>query len=213
MNNYFTLVLLVALAAYAMYNLLGAFLAPWYAATFLLLAFLGLMAAGIFRAILPGVPLTLQMLPIAVRIILAPSCHRVLGLPLPAGRIVLNVASVSLISLVCGGLFGCIAWLCALMAAPRLKARPGITAGDRTVDSSGEQQLIATESDQRLQQSGVYIGAVSGNPVILPARETVCHTFLIGSTGSGKTTCALNFIESCAVRNCDRQLKSDPLDL
>jgi len=200
-NNYFTLALLVGLAAYAMYNLLRAFLAPWYAAIFLLLASLGFMAVGVFRVILPGVPLTLPMLPIAVRIILAPSCHRVLGMPLPAGRIVLNPASISMISLVCGGFSGCIAWLCSLMAAPRLKARPGITADDRTVDSYREQQLIAAEPDQCLQQSGVCIGTLSGNPVILPARETVCHTFLIGSTGSGKTTCALNFIESCAVRN------------
>jgi type IV secretory pathway TraG/TraD family ATPase VirD4 len=188
------LALAVTLVAYAAYSLLKAFLTRWYATAFLAVL-LGLLAAGVFK-ILPVV------LPASVRNLLAPISQVLVGLFLPAGHGAFNMGSVSMFSLMFGGFAGCIAWLCMLISVPRTNTRPGIEAGDRVAASSIEaKSQDAIETEQRLQQSGVFIGTVSGNPMVLPDRETVCHTFLIGSTGSGKTTCALNFIESCAVRN------------
>lgn len=199
-NDYLILTLFIVLAAYAVYSLLGAFLAPWYGAVLLLLVSTYFMVDAIVRMILPGVPVTFFTLGLAFRIILLPSVHRVLVLPIPAGR-VFSPAGVGMISLISGGVAGSSLWLCALIIALRGK-RPGSedTTG-RTAVSTRESNRQGTGANLSLQQSGVFIGTVSGNPVVLPDRETVCHTFVIGSTGSGKTTCLLNFIESCAVRN------------
>jgi hypothetical protein len=199
-NSYLVLALFIVLAAYAVYSLLKAFLAPWYGALFLLLASSCCIVAGIFRMILPRVPMTFFTLGLAFRIIILPSVHRLLGLPLSPGRI-LNPAGFSMISLVCGGLCGSIVWLCALATTSKRTHQDSEAAGPAAVDTGEDNRQVAGETAVSLQKSGVFIGTVSDNPVVLPERETVCHTFLIGSTGSGKTTCALNFIESCAVRN------------
>lgn len=200
-NNYFALALLVVFVAYAMYSLLKAFLARWYATVLLMLVILGLMATGEVKALLPGVALAPHALVTGIRHLLAPVNHAAAGLTLPASRSTLNAAELSTSSLVCGGFAGCVAWLCTLMVSPKAKTRSEIRAEDKEGNTVEEKHQATTEAGRRLQQSGVFIGTVSGNPVVLPDRETVCHTFLIGSTGSGKTTCALNFIESCVMRN------------
>lgn len=209
MNHYYAsvwlLTLISTLVAYAAYILLKAFLARWYATVFLLLVSLGFLTVGIFRVVMPGMALTPHTLALSIRVILEPAIRKALDLPRPTSHIALNPAELSISSLVCGGFVGCAAWLCTLMLIPRTRNRSSAGTNERIPDNSNksveEKRQAVSETEYHLQLSGVFIGTVSGNPVVLPERETVCHTFLIGATGAGKTGCALNFIESCATRN------------
>lgn len=104
------------------------------------------------------------------------------------------------------GLFGATA-IAAFAEAQEVKfekRKPAVNKDDNSgfLSSWWERRLLRKISRSKHPETGVLLGVSkeTGRPVLLTDRELNQHTLLVGTTGSGKTTTMMNFVESALCR-------------